>query len=224
MRDWGVFWSEFRRNFHSTGAVLPSGRFLAREMVRQLPRPSSPAFLLEAGPGTGAFTDPLVRSLRPEDRLVLVELNATFVRVLRDRLDHDPKWTPYRKQVEVFHGAIEHYEMESRFDAIVCGLPFNNFTPAITESILSSLMARLQPQGTLGFFEYLGIRRLKNPFVSAAEQQRLREIADVLQRYLTQYRVGSSAVWFNVPPAVVHHLRLSPISVTAGGLSAGSGD
>ena len=41
-----------------------------------------PARFLEAGPGTGAFTDPLIRLLAPGDGLVVVELNEQFAALI----------------------------------------------------------------------------------------------------------------------------------------------
>src|SRR6266568_3044798 len=76
MRFWadcGAFFRAFRRNFHTTGAILPSSRFLARAMVSDLKGPRGPARILEVGPGTGAVTREIVRLLQDEDRLDAVE-------------------------------------------------------------------------------------------------------------------------------------------------------
>ena len=56
----------------STGAVLPSGKALARTMARYVdPNVTGP--VIELGPGTGAVTEALVEQGIEPSRLVLVE-------------------------------------------------------------------------------------------------------------------------------------------------------
>ena len=59
--DYRVFWREFRENFHTTGAVLPSGRSLAAALCYYLNGDGRPKRILEVGPGTGAVTRTIVR-------------------------------------------------------------------------------------------------------------------------------------------------------------------
>ncbi|UHC15810.1 phospholipid methyltransferase [Methylobacterium currus] len=67
-----------------TGAVTPSGRMLARTMASYVdPRLSGP--VIELGPGTGPVTDALVRRGIAPERLVLVEYNPDFCKLLRRR-------------------------------------------------------------------------------------------------------------------------------------------
>jgi phosphatidylethanolamine/phosphatidyl-N-methylethanolamine N-methyltransferase len=68
----------------ATGAVMPSGRVLARTMARYVdPNASGP--VIELGPGTGPVTQALVERGVDPARLVLVEFNPTFCRMLRSR-------------------------------------------------------------------------------------------------------------------------------------------
>jgi len=67
-----------------TGAVIPSGKVLARTMASYIdPRSAGP--IIELGPGTGPVTDALVRRGIAQDRLVLVEFNPEFCKLLRRR-------------------------------------------------------------------------------------------------------------------------------------------
>ena len=68
----------------SMGAVTPSGKMLARAMARCVdPDASGP--VIELGPGTGAVTKALVERGIDPSRLVLVEFNPSFCRLLRTR-------------------------------------------------------------------------------------------------------------------------------------------
>jgi phosphatidylethanolamine/phosphatidyl-N-methylethanolamine N-methyltransferase len=66
------------------GAVMPSGRVLARTMAQYVDIDSN-APVVELGPGTGAITNALIERGVDQKRLVLVEYNPGFCALLRDR-------------------------------------------------------------------------------------------------------------------------------------------
>lgn len=67
-----------------TGAVTPSGKLLAKTMAAYVD-PRMPGPIVELGPGTGPVTDALVARGIDQERLVLVEFNPDFCRLLRAR-------------------------------------------------------------------------------------------------------------------------------------------
>jgi phosphatidylethanolamine/phosphatidyl-N-methylethanolamine N-methyltransferase len=69
------------------GAVMPSGRVLARTMAQYVNVDSSEP-VVELGPGTGAITNALIEHGVDQKRLVLVEYNPGFCALLRDRYPH----------------------------------------------------------------------------------------------------------------------------------------
>jgi phosphatidylethanolamine/phosphatidyl-N-methylethanolamine N-methyltransferase len=69
------------------GAVMPSGRVLARTMAQYVNIDSSEP-VVELGPGTGAITNALIEHGVDQKRLVLVENNPGFCALLRDRYPH----------------------------------------------------------------------------------------------------------------------------------------
>jgi phosphatidylethanolamine/phosphatidyl-N-methylethanolamine N-methyltransferase len=69
------------------GAVMPSGRVLARTMAQYVDIHSSEP-VVELGPGTGAITSALIEHGVDQKRLVLVEYNPGFCALLRDRYPH----------------------------------------------------------------------------------------------------------------------------------------
>jgi phosphatidylethanolamine/phosphatidyl-N-methylethanolamine N-methyltransferase len=66
------------------GAVMPSGRPLARTMAQYVDCESEGP-VVELGPGTGAITNALIEHGVDQRRLVLVEYNPSFCALLRDR-------------------------------------------------------------------------------------------------------------------------------------------
>jgi phosphatidylethanolamine/phosphatidyl-N-methylethanolamine N-methyltransferase len=68
----------------TVGAVTPSGKNLARTMARYVD-PNSSGPVVELGPGTGPVTEALVEAGVAPSRLVLIEFNPTFCRILKAR-------------------------------------------------------------------------------------------------------------------------------------------
>ena len=209
LSDCRLFFSEFRRNFRTTGAVLPSGRRLSAALARFVREGDGqrPRRILEVGPGTGAVTRQIVAALRPDDRLDLVELNDSFVECLRQRFRRDPAFQPAADRSRVLHCPVEDLPAEATYDVIVSGLPLNNFAVDEVRRILDGLAKLAQPGGTLSFFEYIAIRRLKALVAGRAERARLRGIGEVVGRLLGQREVRRDWILPNVPPAWVHHVR-----------------
>ena len=69
------------------GAVMPSGKLLARTMAQYVDV-NSKGPVVELGPGTGAITNALIEHGVDQKRLVLVEYNPGFCALLRDRYPH----------------------------------------------------------------------------------------------------------------------------------------
>jgi phospholipid N-methyltransferase len=208
LSDYRVFWREFRQNFQTTGAILPSGRLLARALARHVGQADRPQRVLEVGPGTGAVTAYIVRGLRPEDQLDLVELNEQFVANLRDRFSRDPLFAAVSGQARVLHQGVEQLVDDEPYDLVISGLPLNNFSVEQVETILSGFRRLLRRGGVLSFFEYIAIRPARAMVSGPAERARLRGIGRAMHALLAPYEIRRDCIWPNVPPAWVHHLRL----------------
>jgi len=209
LSEHGLFFREFLRNFHTTGAILPSGRFLAAALARFVDQPSSqPRRILEVGPGTGAVTRRIIAGMSPHDRLDLVELNGSFVRQLEQRFQSDPPFQAVAGRARVLHCPIEDLPAGESYDLIVSGLPLNNFSVAAVENILATLTGLLAKGGTLSFFEYIAVRRVRAIAGGKAERRRLLGIGQAIRAVLNGREIRRDAVLLNVPPAWVHHVRM----------------
>lgn len=215
LHDWRLFFQEYLRNFHHTGAVSPSSRYLASALARQIAGENDkclargPRRVLEVGPGTGAVTGRIVANLGPEDRFDLIEWNARFVDCLRRRFETEPAWKAVADRVRVIHGPVQDLPREGAYQAIVSGLPLNNFAVADVEQILDAFRGLLAPGGTLSFFEYVAVRPARALVSGRVERQRLKGIGKALDAILSQHEFRRDCVWPNLPPAWVHHVRLS---------------
>jgi len=243
--DYRVFWRQFRETYHSTGAVLPSGRGLARALCRYVRDPGEPPVaeslrdaelavsarlpyvegrrILEVGPGTGAVTAQIIDDMRRDDRLTLIERNDEFVAWLRRRLASTRPFQSAADRITLLHAAVEELPEDEPFDLIISGLPLNNFEVETVAQILSKLRRVLAPGGTLSFFEYVAIRKAKALVSRKTERDRLRAIGQILANELSAHEVRSDLVLANVPPAWVHHVRFNSGEPTrCAGAPAGS--
>ena len=162
----------------SMGAVTPSGRMLARTMARYVdPNVAGP--VIELGPGTGAVTKALVDKGIEAARLVLVEFNPNFCKLLRRRY---PEATVIQADAYRLREALSHYTRHEA-SAIVSGLPLMTKPLRIRLRLLREALAMLQPQAPFVQFTYAvvpPIPKLAGVKVEASER-----------------------IWRNMPPARV---------------------
>ena len=201
-----LFLDQWRRNFTTTGALTASSRALARAMTAHIEPGGSPLRILEAGPGTGAFTAEIARRMGPFDRLDIYEINEAFAAYLRERIERDPVFEPCRSRIALHQADILELPDDAVFDRIVSSLPLNNFEPERVRSIFDMLLSHLSPGGVLSYFEYAFVRTLKGWVSRGQERRRLRAVEEVTAEYLRRFEMRSDPVVLNLPPAVARHL------------------
>jgi phospholipid N-methyltransferase len=203
------FFHEAIRNIRNTGSVMPSSPALASAMTRAIRSHPGCKRVLEVGPGTGPFTAAVLPTLRSGDAFDIVELNPTFCSHLEEkhlrafRVDH-PAIT-----VRLHESAIEDSALDGEYDFIVCGLPFNNFPLPLTESIFKQMLELLRVGGVLTFFEYLGAREVKRPFVGRTHRLAIDALKSFHQQTARAHRVRREIIMANIPPACAVHITKS---------------
>jgi phosphatidylethanolamine/phosphatidyl-N-methylethanolamine N-methyltransferase len=163
----------------STGAVMPSSRVLARAMARYVD-PNSTGPVIELGPGTGPVTEALVRHGVDPARLVLVEFNPDFCRLLRARY---PAATVVQGDAYRLRRVLKSY-VDEPAAAVVSGLPLVT-KPLRTRLRLISDAMTLLAEGA--------------PFVQFTYAM-LPPIPKVLSGIRAE---ASELIWMNLPPARV---------------------
>jgi phospholipid N-methyltransferase len=195
------------RDIKNTGSVWPSSVALARAMTRGLDARTGARRVLEVGPGTGPFTKKLLQGLRSGDHLDVVELNETFCRALEKDLLGPFRRAHPKIHVRLHAGRIEDAQLEGAYDLIVCGLPFNNFPPALVRGIFDRLMELLREGGELVYFEYAGVRVIKGTLVGKKGKRQLKEIRGIRRELLQAHGGRQQLVLANIPPALAVRLR-----------------
>ncbi|KAA8881857.1 methyltransferase domain-containing protein [Nocardia colli] len=206
--DGRTFLIEAFTNFRTTGAIAPSSRRLAARLAAPLhDQAGQPLAVLEVGAGTGSVTRALIPLLCAGSRLDIVEVNPRFAAHLRRLVHTHPHPAAATNRVCVHQTLVEQFETGHRYDSIVSGLPFTNFTADQVRKIMDRYLELLHPGGTLTYFSYLATGHARRLLASRAEAVRHRAVEAVLADYRRRYATGSSTVWGNVPPARVWQLQ-----------------
>jgi phospholipid N-methyltransferase len=181
---------------------------LCRALAKLAAPSDCPRRILEVGPGTGVVTDAILAIMGPDDTLDLVELNDRFVEALRGRLATDNAWQRSAPRVAIHHMAVEQLDATRPYNVIVSGLPLNNFDVAVVRGILDQFARLTATGGTVSFFEYVAVRKLKGLVCRRAERERLAGVGAAVGEACRRWEFDRDLVLANVPPAWVHHLRV----------------
>ncbi|MDG2291202.1 MAG: hypothetical protein P8L37_00975 [Phycisphaerales bacterium] len=201
------FLSEAIRNYRQTGAVAPSSRGLARSMVRHLHDQPGPRRILEVGSGTGAFTRHILSGMEDGDQLDAVEISKPFADALEANVLMPHRQACPAQQCRVFQCPIEEAPLEGPYHLVVCGLPFNNFPLELTRSIFKIMLGSMHEDGWLSYFEYVGMRPLKFPFVGESGRAALRHHGALLAELEHRHGGYRRLINMNIPPAWSVHLQ-----------------
>src|SRR4029453_4031671 len=107
--------------------------------------------VLEYGPGTGVFTEFILRELKPETKFAAIELNPHFAQIFRSRY---PRVRLFQDSA-VNVGAICQRAGIQAVDCIVSGLPWATFPESLQVKCLDEMMKVLKPGGCFVTFTYV---------------------------------------------------------------------
>ena len=171
------------------GAVWPSSPALADMMIRAA-RVRSADFVLEIGPGSGAFTGPILKNLRPEARFLAVEKCPVLAKTVSE------KFPTARIVAGCATELTGHLQDHGNPDSIVSGLPWAAFDDHLQNSILREITSSIAKDGIFATFAYFGPHRLKAG----------RAFRKKLDHHFGE--VGKTPVVLaNLPPAFVYFCR-----------------
>jgi phosphatidylethanolamine/phosphatidyl-N-methylethanolamine N-methyltransferase len=162
-----------------TGAVMPSSKALARTMVRYVD-PQSTGPVIELGPGTGPVTAALVERGIDPARLVLVEFNPDFCRLLRARY---PEATVVQGDAYRLRRLLENTVNEPAA-AIVSGLPLMTKPIRTRLRLIADAMTLLKPSAPFVQFTYAMMPPIPKALSGISAEP-------------------SNLIWLNLPPARV---------------------
>lgn len=177
-----TFLSQFIQHPRSIGAIIPSSPMLASAMIQRIDFDNVNC-IVELGPGTGIFTEELIKRKKKNTPLILIEINERFAKTLHDQYQNEPN-------VHVIHGSAENvqqYVQElniTEVDVVISGLPFSSLPNKISSLILLHVQKTLSKNGLFVTFQYSQIKKI------------------FLGNFFSD--IVTHKVWLNLPPAYVY--------------------
>jgi phospholipid N-methyltransferase len=145
----------FGRNFikhpRMLGSLIPSSRFLVNHVLAEVDWNRGRVFL-EYGPGVGTFTAEILRRMRPDAVLIVLETNTDFVSFLRRRFQDE--------RLHVIHGSAADADASlaklglSHADYVLSGIPYTTIPPDVRETILRKTHSVLHPDGAFLVYQF----------------------------------------------------------------------
>ncbi len=188
MSDSVTFLKNFLRNPAQVGAIAPSSLGLIDAMVQWFDWDRART-IVEFGPGTGVFTEAVLKRKHPDAKFFAIERSPELAARTRDRCSGV---TVYEDSVTNVVELCRHESID-KVDAIICGLPWASFSDALQIEIMDAMLDVLSPGGQFATFAYW-----QGVVLPAGMRfsRRLKETFPHVER--------SHTVWKNLPPAFVY--------------------
>ena len=164
-----TFFQGFLKSPKVVAAALPSSRFVERRLLRA-GDPSTAKVIVELGGGTGGTTRSLLKAMRADAKLIVIEYTENFIDTLKAIDD---------ERLEVVHGCASRIGdiLEERgiagADMVVSGIPFSTMPPELGEKIAEAVSRALSPGGRFVAYQYTDwVEHYTAPFMGSANRQR----------------------------------------------------
>jgi phospholipid N-methyltransferase len=146
MRDFFLFLGKFVKHGTAIASLAPSSRWLSRTTVRNVDWDRA-RVLVELGAGTGPITKVLAERARPDCRVVVLERDADFARILRERFGSLPNFDVVEGDVRDLKEILAERGIEQA-DYVISGLPVPSFPKDLQRDLFRAVRQVLAPGGT----------------------------------------------------------------------------
>ncbi len=139
-----LFASNFLRDPYMLGSIVPSSRFLVNAVLEPVDW-SRARVIVEYGPGVGTFTAEILRRMRSDAKLIVIETNLSFVKFLGDTLPDE--------RLVVEHDSAENVREIlarrgiPRVDYILSGVPLGSMPKSLQSAIAIASRDALDSRG-----------------------------------------------------------------------------
>ena len=179
------FIKQYIKNPKIIGAIAPSSHTLANAMMEPIDFETAEC-IVEFGPGTGVFTEELLRRRKNKTTIILIEQNKDFCRMLKQKFKGSPNLFIVHASAEHADSILQKYNLNNA-DYIISGLPFTSLPKEISLNVFRAAKKIIGKNGTFITFQYT---LLKQNFFG--EHFRFKNKLHIL---------------FNLPPAYVFVLK-----------------
>ena len=146
-----AFFKGFLDKPKEVGSIIPSSRFMEKRLVR-FAEIERARVIVELGPGTGGTTKALLRHMNPDAKLLAIEINPDFAKLL-ERTIPDPRLLVHCGSAADIAGALEQHGLDAP-DVILSGIPFSTMPKRLGLSILHSIDESLGEKGRFVAYQF----------------------------------------------------------------------
>jgi phospholipid N-methyltransferase len=145
----------FARNFlkhpKMLGSVIPSSSFLIGALLKQIDFDKA-RVIVEYGPGVGTISVELLRRMRPDAHLVLIETNKDFVRFLKETIN-DPRLHVVLDSAAQVDRILADLGLDSA-DYVISGIPFSQLPEQVRQDVVLKTRDVLSPEGAFLVYQF----------------------------------------------------------------------
>jgi phospholipid N-methyltransferase len=146
-----LFASNFLRHPNMLGSIIPSSRFLV-ELVLKPVEWERARVIVEYGPGIGTFTGEILRRMRSDAQLVVIETNSDFVRFLRKSFP-DPRLHVVQDSAAQVQSVLRRLGLAApRY--VISGIPLGSMPDVVRADIAAKTRAALEPGGAFLVYQF----------------------------------------------------------------------
>ncbi len=178
-----AFFSEFLKHPLQIGSIIPSSHFLERRIL-QAARIASARTIVELGSGTGGTTRAILREMKPDARLLSIEINQNFHQIVRNI--PDDRLTAHQGNALELPSILSLHGLPPP-DAVVSGIPFSTMPHEDGCRIVHAISSCLAENGYFVAYQVSG------------------KIAKLCIPHLGPVHVGREFI--NIPPMRVYQWR-----------------
>ncbi|HEB9342718.1 TPA: methyltransferase domain-containing protein [Campylobacter coli] len=184
-----MFFYEYLKNPKQIGAFCSSSQKLGFVMTQNINLRQA-NYIVEIGPGTGVFTENILKYKNKKAQFFAIEINKNMAEKLKRKIAN----------LDIEIGSAENlpYFLRQRSianaDVIVSGIPWSLLKDHEQEKLLKIIHKSLKPNGYFSTFAYI-----LPTFSSLKFRQKIFS-------FFSEVRI-SRVVWQNFPPAVVYYCK-----------------
>jgi phospholipid N-methyltransferase len=146
MSDFTLFLGKFLTQGTAIASLAPSSPWLSRATVRNIDW-ANVGSIVELGAGTGPITRVIAERARPETRVIIVERDADFARILEERYRHLSHFDIIQGDVRELASMLADRGV-NRVDHVVSGLPVPSFPRELQDDLFRVVREVMAEEGT----------------------------------------------------------------------------
>lgn len=182
----------FFKDLKQVGAIAPSSKFLAKDLVAKLKEQLAnancpPLNILEIGAGTGPLTKQITKHLRPQDQFDIVEIHKKFYQIIKAKYQEQPN-------LRIHHTDILNFQPDHRYHFIFSSLPYENMPEEISRQIWKKKLELCSSDAFISYFKYVKFRNFK---------------CDFEEKMVNKFGQNKKFVFLNLPPAKIYTLEIN---------------